>query len=210
MVIERILLLGGGDGSVQAIGAMNNKQKCIGILDDNRDMYGKTILGVKIVGVFDDIGDLKNKFDFIVISFSGDIKIRRDIFNKLKRDFEFTNIIGSNVIVGSEVDFGTGNLIVGYSRINSFTKVGDNNFLSSYVNIEHHNTLGSHCTFGPMVTTSGRVDIGDMVRFGTGIFIEPFLKIGDESIISSGCTITKNISNKSVVKRKIGYIIRDL
>lgn len=79
--------------------------------------------------------------------------------------------------------------------------IGDNNFLSAYVNIEYHNVLGSHNTFGPGVFTSSRAQIEDWIKFGTGVFIEPGVKIGANSIISFGSILTFDIPENSIVKR---------
>jgi acetyltransferase-like isoleucine patch superfamily enzyme len=53
------------------------------------------------------------------------------------------------------------------------------------------------------VFTSSRVQIDDKVKFGTGIFIEPGIKIGSESIISSGSILTLDIPEKSIVKKQL-------
>jgi acetyltransferase-like isoleucine patch superfamily enzyme len=86
--------------------------------------------------------------------------------------------------------------------------VGDNNFLSAYCSIEHHWVLGSHCSFGPAVVTSSRVRIGDRVRFGTGISVEPAIEIGQDSIIASGLALTGHIPPNSLLKAHTGYSIR--
>ena len=59
---------------------------------------------------------------------------------------------------------------------------------------------GSKTVYEYRAETSGNVKIGNTNRFGTGIFIEPFLEIGNTCIISSGSIITTNISNNSTVK----------
>jgi acetyltransferase-like isoleucine patch superfamily enzyme len=90
------------------------------------------------------------------------------------------------------------------------TKIGNNNFLSSCVNLEHHNRLGSYCTFGPSVSTSGEVVIGDDVKFGTGIFIEPCVKIGENSVVASGAILVGAVPANSIVKTKLNYTISRL
>ena len=42
-----------------------------------------------------------------------------------------------------------------------------------YNSFDHHNVLGTDITTGPGCMTSGLVRIGDRVRLGTGIFVEP-------------------------------------
>jgi acetyltransferase-like isoleucine patch superfamily enzyme len=88
-------------------------------------------------------------------------------------------------------------------------KIGNNNFISAYCSIEHHNELHNHSSFGPGVLTSSKVIIKDRVRFGTGIFIEPHITIGEDSIIASGAIITKDIPSNTLIKTQINYIMRE-
>ena len=58
------------------------------------------------------------------------------------------------------------------------------------------------------VMMSSLVKIGARVKFGTGIFIEPKLVVGSDSIIGSGAILTRDIPHNSIVKTKINYSIR--
>ncbi len=206
--IQRILILGGGDGAVQTLDAIAHdpKQRAVAIVDDNKTLWGKTMMGVPIVGGMAKIADLwaNHTFDAAIIAISSNLAVRERLFTQW-RDFgiPFTNVIAPNVILHSNVSLGSGNLIMANARLGACTSIGDNNFLSAYVNIEHHNKLGSHCTFGPMVSTSGRVSIGDRVIFGAGIFIEPHLTIGSDSTIASGSIIRGNVPAGVIVKTHI-------
>ena len=88
--------------------------------------------------------------------------------------------------------------------------IGNNNFLSAYTNIEHHNILGDHCTFGPGIFTSSRVKIDNHIKFGTGIFIEPGVSIGSDSIVSSGSVLVKNVDEKTIVKKQNDLIFQKI
>jgi sugar O-acyltransferase (sialic acid O-acetyltransferase NeuD family) len=205
---EKVLILGGGRGCVQVLDAIlrSERQEVVGILDDNESLHGKKILGIKILGPISLVYELKDKgiFDKLVISFSNDIEKRAETYENLKKQgFCFANVIDRTVQIHSNVEIGTGNVIMANCRIGSCSIIGDNNFLSAFVNIEHHNIVGSHCTFGPGVMTSSRVQIGDKVKFGTGIFIEPGIKIGSNSIISSGSILTFDVPENSIVKKHI-------
>ena len=96
-------------------------------------------------------------------------------------------------------------MILANCRVGVCTTIGDNNFLSTNVNVEHHNNLGSHCTFGPYVSTSSRVTIGDYVKFGTGIFVEPGVSIGHNSIVASGSILVNFVPPNTLVKTKLNY-----
>jgi len=70
------------------------------------------------------------------------------------------------------------------------------------VNIDHHNHIGSHIKLGPNVSTSGKVVIEDNSIIGTGVFIEPAIKIGTDSFIKSGEIIIKDYNGVNNVLNK--------
>jgi UDP-3-O-[3-hydroxymyristoyl] glucosamine N-acyltransferase len=188
-------------------------QQAVAILDDNPDLRGQKLNGVPVTGGIDVdwIVDLyeQGEFDAAVISISTIIKLRAEIFEKLKaRGIPFANIIHPSVVKGINVKMGEGNVIMAFTHLGACASLGDNNFISAYCSIEHHNEMGSHCSFGPGVITSSRVIFGDQVRCGTGIFIEPKLKIGARSVISSGCIIGRNVPEDTILKSKSNYVER--
>ncbi len=211
--IQRLVILGGGDGAVQARDAIAHTpaQRAVAILDDNQALWGKSIMGVPIVGGMDKTAEWwdAGRFDALIISISSNLAVRAALFEKWS-DYgvPFANVIAPGVSLHANVSMGSGNLIMSHSRLGACTQLGDNNFLSAYVNLEHHNRLGSHCTFGPMVSTSGRVHIGDRVIFGAGVFIEPHLRIGSDSIIASGSIIRADIPDNVIVKTRMQQSIR--
>jgi len=210
---ERILLIGGGRGAVQVLDVVwrMGSQRPVGIVDDNPAATGKRIMGVEVLGTTDLVPKLREDgvFDRLVIAFSNVLDARARLFEEMSgRGMEFANVIDPSVRIHSNVSMGTGNVIIANCRIGACAQLGDNNFLSAYVNLEHHNVLGSHCTFGPGVMTSSRVRIGNRVRFGTGIFIEPGVSVGDESIVASGAVIASHVPARTIVKTRVETLIR--
>jgi sugar O-acyltransferase (sialic acid O-acetyltransferase NeuD family) len=212
---QRILIIGGGNGAVQIIDALagSRTQQAVAIVDDNAALHGRRVAGVPIVGEIDAArgadmlaaGDI----DAAVISISTSIPARSRLFEAWKaRGVPFANVIHPSCVVGMNVQWGEGNVVMALCHLGACATVGDNNFLSAYCSIEHHCVLGSHCSFGPGVVTSSRVHFGDRVRCGTGIFIEPGVTIGAESVIASGLAITQNIPPHSLLKAKVGYTVR--
>ena len=86
--------------------------------------------------------------------------------------------------------------------------IGDNNFFASHCCVEHHSRIGSHCAFGPRTTTSGGVTIGDRVKTGMAVAIEPYVTIGGNSLIASGCVITTDVPPDSIVKAQVSHSVR--
>lgn len=213
--IERVLIIGGGDGAVQVLDVLAKTpgQQAVAILDDNPELRGKKVNGVPVTGGIDtdQIVDLyeKGEFDAAIISISTIIKLRAEIFEKLKgRGIPFANVIHPSVVKGINVKLGEGNVIMAFTHLGACASLGDNNFISAYCSIEHHNEMGNHCSFGPGVVTSSRVIFGDQVRCGTGIFIEPKISIGARSVIGSGCIIWQDVPEGVVLKSKLNYVER--
>lgn len=212
---QRILIIGGGNGAVQIIDALagSRQQQAVAILDDNAALLGRRVAGVPILGAIDVArgADLlaTGEIDAAVISISTSIPARSRIFEAWKaHGIPFANVIHPSCVVGMDVQWGEGNVVMALCHFGACATIGDNNFLSAFCSIEHHCVLGSHCSFGPGVITSSRVRFGDRVRCGTGIFIEPGVTIGAESIIASGLAITQNIPPRSLLKAKVGYTVR--
>jgi sugar O-acyltransferase (sialic acid O-acetyltransferase NeuD family) len=213
--VERLAIIGGGDGAVQVLDAMfkSGRQRAVVILDDNAGLHGRTIMGVPVVGPIRE--DLitgmreRDELDSVVISISTLIPLRRRVFEQLTaRDVPFANVIHPTACIGTNVSIGRGNVILGFCHIGACATIGDNNFLSAYVSIEHHNELGNHCSYGPAVVASSRVKVGDGTRFGTGVFIEPKISIGADSVIGSGCILRSDVPAHSVVRTRLNHILR--
>ncbi len=203
---ERVLLIGGGGGggalTLDAI-FRTTHQRAVGILDNNPELSGKNMFGVPILGPNAMVKELWDQhfFDAAIIVVTAQIDQRKELFeNLVSLKIPTTNVIDPSVEIRANVQMGTGNLIMANGFIAACVALGDNNFMASHVCIEHHSTVGSHCTFGPRTATSGAVVIGNEVKFGMGVLVEPYLQIGDGSLIPSGCVLTQSVPSNSVVK----------
>lgn len=212
---QRILIIGGGNGAVQIVDALARlpQQRAVAILDDNAALHGKQVAGVPILGAIDLARAAEmhaaGQFDAAVISISTSIPARARIFEQWQsRGIPFANVIHPSCVIGLNVTWGAGNVVMALCHFGACATIGDNNFISAFCSIEHHCTLGSHCSFGPAVVTSSRVRIGDRVRFGTGIHIEPGIQLGEDSVIASGLAITQHVPPRSLLKAHVGYSMR--
>jgi len=211
--IQRIAVIGCGTAAVLAYDAVNKRNnQTIVCFFDNYKSTDFRLAGIKVIG----LASVKNiyseykigTFDAVVIS-PGLLPFRKELFEELiEIGVPFTNIIHPSVEIGVNVEIGVGNVIFGGTMIGPSAKIGNNNFIATRCNFEHHNLIKDHNTFGPSVTTSGAVSIGSNVIFGSGIFIEPKIKIGDNSTISSGSIIQKDVPDNVIVKTKITTVTK--
>lgn len=200
-----IAIVGAGTGAaiVSDILSYSNEYRITRFYDDQ--LFGSSLFGIEVKGrisINEIVSDFNNNdFDAVLVTLGSNPKLRDDIFNKLDESgVKFINAIHPSTIIAKGVDLGYGNIIAANSVIGVYSCLGKNNFISSSCVIEHHNILGKSISFGPGVQTSGTVKINDRVKFGTGIFIEPYIEIGSDCVISSGSIITRNIPDNHLVK----------
>ena len=213
---KRLAIIGAGDAALQLFDATcsNDKYEIVVFYETNQEYKYETLFGIeikKVKNIKEIINDFKNNlFDEIIISFSGNIEARSKIFNQLmEASVKIGNVIHSTAIISENVAMGVGNLIFANVRIGPFSFIGNNNVISANCSIEHNNILGDGNTFGPAVAFSGSCNVGDMNRFGTMIGIEPFVKIGSNSVIGSGLILSRNINNNKLVRSLSKFEIID-
>lgn len=207
--INRLAIIGAGQGLIQVLDIVFkcNNYLPVCIYDDTPNKIGTNIFNIPVKGPvnYENIVDDFHSgiFDVIINSVSTSIEFRKNVFEFLNRcNVPFANLIHPKADIGFNVKMGAGNIILSDVTIGACTSIGNDNFISAKCNIEHHNIVGNHVTFGPCVITSGSVTISDEIKFGTGIFIEPKINIGKNSIISSGSIIVRNILSDTIVSNE--------
>ena len=205
--LKKLAIIGAGKAALQLLDALVSEKKyypeCY--YDNNKELTGKLLLNTPIIGKVD-IKKIKkdyanNKFDEIIISFSSNINQRKHIYEQIREsNIPIANIIHPSAVVGNFFKIGFGNIIFANVRIGPFVEIKNNNVISAYCSFEHHNFIDSHNTFGPGVMTSGSCTIKNENKFGTRIFIEPKIKIGNNCLISSGVILRQNVPDTSTVR----------
>ncbi|MGC9090025.1 MAG: acetyltransferase [Caldisericia bacterium] len=186
----------GGHGEVILDILLKNNIVPKGFLDDNRSLWNKEIQGIKVLGRINLAKELEGKFIIAI----GDNEKRKEIVNYLKFNKEkFINAIHPSVILGNEINYGYGNMIIGGVFINTKTKIGDHTIINTSSSIDHHNIIGDFVHIAPGVHTGGNVTIAEGSLIGIGSTILPNIKIGRWSIVGAGSVVIDNIPDNVVV-----------
>ncbi|HUV30984.1 MAG TPA: DapH/DapD/GlmU-related protein [Acidobacteriota bacterium] len=210
---KTLCLIGGGKGARYIINRIAEIQNSIGNVPIYRDIVfvddnvSKPIdLGelniqlspgtIESLGKFSDVDKLDpEKYD-LFITFSKDMKLRSDLFDRFRDRFDFACLYRDNPPL---ITMGVGNFVFDHSLIEPFASIGDNNVISSATVINHHNVIGDSNLFGPGCFLSGSVRVGNRCRIGGGVVLEPGVKIGDDCDIASGTVITTDLPAKTRV-----------
>ncbi len=206
--VQRIVLIGAGLGATQVIDILEQSetQRAVAIVDDSPERWGADVLGVPVVGGSDRLGELfeQGALDAVVIAISTSVPARTRLRELCQiRGIPLANAIDSSARIGRGVQMGTGNIICAFCHFGVEARIGDNNFFSAYNSFEHHNVLGSDISTGPACVTSGLVTVGDRVRMGTGIFIQPHVELGDGVQVASGAIVLSSVPADHAIKTKL-------
>lgn len=187
--------------------------KNIYIIDDNVNLIGSEISGMKVIGGFSDIEYLIKKYSIshalITIS-ENHISVRDDYYNKCKNlNLIFPNIIHPSVVMSPTAKLGSGVIICAGVVINPHTIVEDNVVIFSNSSIEHHNHVCKSSFIAPGVCTAGMVTIEEMAFIGIGVVILPRITIGKQAIVGAGAVITRDVPPCTKVMGVPGRIVDD-
>jgi len=204
----RIALFGAGLGATQVIDILQAAESgtAVAIADDDASIWAGEVMGVPIVGGFERFMKLfgEDAFDAAIIAIGTSVPARARLREALAANgIPLANAIDPTARIAGGVTFGTGNIVCAFCHFGIGTVVGDNNFLSAYNSYDHHNRLGSDIATGPACTTSGLVVLGDRVRLGTGIHLEPYVELGDDVQVASGSVIVASVPAGHAVKRRV-------
>jgi acetyltransferase-like isoleucine patch superfamily enzyme len=204
----RIALIGAGLGATQVIDILQVSESgaAVAIVDDDTTRWADEVMGIPVVGGFERLVELfeQGAFDAAIIAISTSVPARTRLRAALTaRSIPPANAIDPTARIASGVTFGVGNVVCAFCHFGVDTVVGDNNFLSAYNSYDHHNRLGSDISTGPACATSGLVVLGDRVRLGTGIYVEPHVELGDDVQVASGSVIVASVPAGHTVKRRV-------
>jgi acetyltransferase-like isoleucine patch superfamily enzyme len=204
-----VILIGGGTTASQILAIFHDDpgKMAVGCVDDNPSVWGNEVGGVPIVGGSDRLGELyaEGTFDSAILALGGNyiparVKLR-EVCDRL--NIPLANAIDSTAKLSADTRIGRGNVISAFCFFGPGTVMGDNNFISAFNSFDHHSVIGSDTCTGPGCIASGTVKIGNRVRLGTGIFIEPNLELGDNTQVASGAIILRSVPADHAVKTRV-------
>lgn len=197
-----IIVIGCGGHSRFVISmALNNGYFIKGIVDTN-SKYDKseTIMGFNVVSSIDSISDIYKKGISNAVIAIGDNYKRTKIYNKLlSMGFSFPNLIHSSSYIDDSASIETANIIGPNVVIGSEVIVGKNNILNTGSIIEHQSVIGNSNHISLSSTICGKVNIGNYIFLGANSTIIQNVKIADDVIVGAGTTIISNIEKPGSV-----------
>jgi len=196
--MKKIVLFGGGNQVHYTLDIVEKQglYKVIGIIDSVHDI-GSERFGYKVIGRQEDIKSLIEEYGIEggIITI-GDNWIRYYVSQQIKnlvRDFEFVNAIHPSVIIGNNVQLGTGIVVMAGVIINPMAKIGNHTFFATGSQIEHDCIIEDFASVSAGSILGGYVHIKRYSAITLNVTILDRLIIGENCVVGSGSLVLKDI-----------------
>jgi sugar O-acyltransferase (sialic acid O-acetyltransferase NeuD family) len=206
--LKKIVILGTGGNSIDILDTINDinslnlsySYECIGFLDDNEQLWGKTLHGVKVLGPLCDASELKNCCFVNGIGAPSNFWQKASIISKTGVSSEkFETIVHPSAVVSRTAHIGRGTVIFQNVTITSNVKIGHHVIILPNVVISHDDIIGDYTCITAGVCISGGVNIGKLCYLGTNSAIIGNVQIGDYSLVGMGAVVLESVAQNSVV-----------
>jgi sugar O-acyltransferase (sialic acid O-acetyltransferase NeuD family) len=189
---------GGGHGKVVADALLASGQgELIGFLDDDRSIWGSQILGYPVIGPIS--AWLEGKPDAVAIAV-GENGSRKQVFEQLLvSGARLISVIHPSAVLGTDVNLGSGVVIMAKVVVNSGSLIGDSVILNTACSVDHDNEIASHVHLAPGVHTAGGVRIGEGAFLGIGTNVLPNVSIGAWATVGAGAVVTACVPDRATV-----------
>lgn len=189
---DKLLVIGAsGHGKVITDVALKmNKWKSISFLDDDENI--KSSMGIDVIGTTYDVFKYIKYFDIFVAI--GNNKTREKIQEKLEAEgASIPVLIHPTAVVGKQVVFGSGSVLMAGVVINCCTHIGKGCIINTGATIDHDNSIGNYVHISPGAHLAGTVKVGKGSWLGIGSIISNNINIISGCNIGAGAVVIKDI-----------------
>lgn len=201
---RRIIVLGGGGHAKVLLDILlSNSITVLGIIDNNPDLSGSSLLGIPILGGDERLSDYAPESVRLVngIGSVGPTYDRQKLYDQCKNlGFLFESIIHPSSIIARDVTLKEGVQVMAGSILQTGTSIGENTIINTKASVDHDCEIGNHVHLSPGVTLSGEVKIRDGTHIGTGANVVQGIRIGRGSFVGAGSLITHHLPDGANVR----------
>jgi sugar O-acyltransferase (sialic acid O-acetyltransferase NeuD family) len=214
---KKIIILGTGPTCLEILETINDinliskksKLKCVGFLDDNKEIWNKKIYGIKVLGPLSSAPEHKDCFFVNGIGSPKNFHKKEKIISKTNLPLEkFISIIHPSANVSDKSDIGFGVVVFQNVRISINSKIGNHVLLSPHTVISHDVKIGDYSTTAAGVVVAGNTTIGESSYLGLNSSIKGDINVGNKSLIGMGSVVLDNVPPNKIFAGNPAKLIR--
>lgn len=201
------LLIFGGGGHAKAILDMVkqlDKYAIAGILDDDKQLTGKDVLSIPVLGtrvLFPSLIDQGVRLAANGVGGILDINVRIKIFEALeKAGFSFPALIHPRATAETSAVIDEGVQVFANAYIGSEAHLYPRCMVNTNAVISHDCVIGMYSHIAPGVLLAGEVNVGARTLVGMGVTTAIGVHIGDDVRIGNGAILLADVPDKTIIQ----------
>lgn len=202
--MKRIIIIGaGGQGReasqlIKDINRHHHTWELLGYIDDNQDIVGQQINGVKVLGTLNHLKEYRGEQIFVVCAIGSSV-VRKKITDRMEKEcgpLKYAVLIHPTSVVSDYSDISEGTMICANTVVSTNVKLGSHVIINYGSTIGHDTSAADYSTVLPGSHISGNVQIGEASELGTGSSVIPNVTIGSYSIIGAGAVVISSLPDQ--------------
>lgn len=201
--MNRCVILGcGGHGRVVLdILRQSGGVELAGFVDSNREVVGRHVDGLKVLGTPDDLPRLRNEHGItqaiVAVGYNG---VRRNFAEQLSvQGFQLISAIHPSANIASTATIGRNTVIAAGALVCAHCQVGDSVILNTGSIVDHESIVGTASHVCPGARIAGRVVIESGAFVGIGSTVIQCLRVGCEAVIGAGAVVIEDVPSMATV-----------
>jgi len=205
---KRLIILGTGGNCLDiydAALAINQAAgravyECVGLLDDNRELHGKSISGVPVLGGLADAAKYPDAVFVNGIGSPTSFWRKADILSGTGLSLErFETIVHPQASVSRLAKLGRGVAVLPGASIAACAEIGHHVIILQGAIISHHCRIGDYGCIASGACLSGNVEVAPYCYIGANASIRNGLKLGTRALVGIGSVVVKDVLENTVV-----------
>ncbi len=206
---------GGTTADVLSIVADINRQEplydCVGLLDDDRALWGRKRFGVKVLGGLEQAAEMKGA-RFVNCLGSPDNFWKRGLaLSRLDLSLaRFETLVHPSAAVAGDARIGKGTVLYPNVVVMANVRIGNHVTVLANTVMNHDVIVGDLCIITSGVNLSGRVHIGRSSYIGSGATLMQGLTVGECALVGMGSVVTRDVAPRAVVAGNPARYLRNI
>jgi sugar O-acyltransferase (sialic acid O-acetyltransferase NeuD family) len=191
--VRNLVLLAASGLAREVASAAQNSHRIVGILDDDVDLYGTLIAGVRVLGPIDRASSMDAELLLCVGSGSGRASVARRLGLLGVGDDRFATIVDESVRVPESCTVGVGSILLAGTVLTADVSIGRHVVLMPRVTLTHDDVLRDFVTAAAGVSLGGGVIVGETSYLGMNSSVRQGVEIGRGAVVGMGAVVLNDV-----------------